>query len=184
MPSIGSYDVEPVDLRRPVAWGLGAVTTVTGVLAVIGWPLPVVSRHGRPSDAWDRTVTLVQEWAAHDGWRMSGASWLWGGLAVAATIGAVVVRASRPGHALSRRASVAVLLPGGVTAVTGPVVQAALGVPWSNYSAPEVDRPAVVVAVLVIAGVLALPLLQHWVSRGRPPTGSSAGERHNRATRP
>jgi hypothetical protein len=80
--SIESYDVEPVDTRGALARASGVAATITGILAVIGWPLPVVSRYYRPSDAWDQTLALVRDWWVHDGWRMSGASWLWGGIAV------------------------------------------------------------------------------------------------------
>lgn len=68
--SIESFDVEPVDHRRLFRWLLGLVAAVTGVLAIIGWPLPAAPGRYVPSDAWERTTTLVQvvlgtRWSNH-----------------------------------------------------------------------------------------------------------------------
>ena len=150
--SISSYDVEPVDTRGALARASGVAATITGILAVIGWPMPVVSRYYRPSDAWDQTLALVRDWWVHDGWRMSGASWLWGGIAVVATSAAILYRSRRENRLL-------VVVPGGCLAVLGPLVQFAAGVPWSNYSTGRIDGASVIVFVVVLVAVVGLPLL-------------------------
>ncbi|WP_148071090.1 hypothetical protein [Curtobacterium sp. PhB115] len=129
--SIPDFDVEPVVGPRFWAVVLGVASAVTGVLAIIGWPMPVISgRYSSEPHAWARTVQGVQDWFAHDGWRMSGTSWIFGALAIAALAGAVVVL--RPAWS-GGRTSLLVVGPAGAMLVVGPVVQWALGLPWSNY---------------------------------------------------
>lgn len=160
--SIESYDVEPVDARRPSAWVLGVVAAVTGTLAVIGWPLPVVSRR---SGTWEQTTSLVRAWWRHDGWRMTGDSWLWAAVAIAATTAAIVCRyRSAP---WTSRTWLLVLVPGGSLAVSGPVVQVLAGVPWRNYAAGHESRAGVVVFSVVLAGAVVLPFLLHRIDRAR-----------------
>ncbi|PZF54074.1 hypothetical protein DEJ23_13685 [Curtobacterium sp. MCSS17_008] len=162
--SIESYDVEPVDTRGAVAWVLGITAAITGVLAVIGWPLPVVSRRFHPSDAWEQTVALVRDWWLHDGWRMSGASWLWGGIAIVATTAAIVCRSPR--RTRGSRTRLLVLVPGGCLAALGPLVHFVAGVPWSNYSPGRIDGASIIIYVITLAAVVGLPLLDERVRRG------------------
>jgi hypothetical protein len=129
--SIADFDVEPVVGPRFWAVVLGIVSVVSGVLAVIGWPLPVIAGRGDPDrHAWAQTVRGVRDWIAHDGWRMSGTSWIYGALAVAALAGIVVVL--HPGWT-GARSWLVVVGPAGALLVLGPVAQWALGLPWSNY---------------------------------------------------
>jgi len=161
--SIESYDVEPVDVRRPFSWVLGAVATVTGTLAVIGWPLPVVSRR---SGTWEQTTSLVRDWWQHDGWRMTGDSWLWAAVAIAATTAAIACRYRRAPW--TSRTWLLVLVPGCSLAVSGPVVQVLAGIPWRNYAAGHDSRSGVVVFAVVLAGAVGLPFLLHRIERARP----------------
>jgi hypothetical protein len=163
--SIESFDVEPVDHRRLVRWLLGLVASVTGVLAIVGWPLPVLTGRYVQTDSWERTTALVEAWWTHDGWRMSGASWFWGGVATAATAGAVMIR---PGSELSwRRTWLLTVLPGCVIAALGPLVQVLLGMRWSNYEDNHDSRSTVIVYAIGLAAAAGLPLLRGWVMRGR-----------------
>jgi len=89
---ISDFDVAPSAGSRFGVVVLGVASAVAGVLAIIGWPLPVISStHGRGQHAWACTVREVQDWFAHDGWRMSGASWIYGALAVVAVAAAVIL---------------------------------------------------------------------------------------------
>lgn len=128
--SIPDFDVEPAVGPRFLPRVLGVVSAVTGALAVIGWPVPVVSRHARSEHAWERTVQGVQDWLAHDGWRASGSSWLYGAASVAALAGAITLL--HPGWTDARKLAV-VVGTAGVLLVVGLAVQWALGLPWSNY---------------------------------------------------
>lgn len=163
--SIESFDVEPVDHRRLVRWLFGVAAAVTGVLAIIGWPLPVLPGRYVRTDAWEHTTALIEAWWTHDGWRMSGASWFWGGAAIAATTGAVMVRAGtgRP----SSKPWLLTVLPGGVIAALGPLVQVVLGIRWSNYSVNHDSRSTIVVYAIGLAVAVGLPFLRGWVMRGR-----------------
>lgn len=163
--SIESFDVEPVDHRRLLRWLLGLVAAVTGVLATIGWPLPAVPGRYVPSDAWERTTALIEAWWTHDGWRMSGASWFWGGVAIGATTGAIAIGVGK--ERTGRKAWLLTVLPGGVIAALGPLVQVVLGIRWSNYSQNHDARSTIFVYVFGLAVAVGLPLLQGWVMRGR-----------------
>ncbi len=129
--SISDFDVEPVVPLRSWAWVLGVAAAVLGALAVIGWPMPHVAGRVGGQQAWADTVRDLHAWFAHDGWRTSGASWVWGAGAVAATGGAVSLL--RPAWSDARR-WVTVVVPAGVLLVVGPVAQWTLGLPWSNYA--------------------------------------------------
>lgn len=163
--SIESFDVEPVDHRGLVRWLLGVVAAITGVLAVIGWPLPVVSGRYVRTDAWERTTALIEAWWSHDGWRMSGSSWFWGGAAIAAATGALMTKVGR--ERPWRRSWLLTVLPGGIIAALGPLVQVVFGVRWSNYSSDRDSRSTIIVYVIGLAVAVGLPLLRGWVMRGR-----------------
>ena len=163
--SIESFDVEPVDHRRLFRWLLGLVAAVTGVLAIIGWPLPAAPGRYVTSDAWERTTALIEAWWTHDGWRMSGASWFWGGVAMGATTGAIAICAGK--QRTWRKAWLLTVLPGGVIAALGPLVQVVLGIPWSNYSQNHDARSTIIVYVIGLALAVGLPFLQGWVMHGR-----------------
>ncbi|MFJ3384043.1 MULTISPECIES: hypothetical protein [unclassified Curtobacterium] len=161
--SIESFDVEPVDNRRLVRWLLGLVAAVTGVLAIIGWPLPVSSGRYVRTDAWERTTALIEAWWTHDGWRMSGASWFWGGIAIGATVGAVIRWGGK--ERPWRRAWLLSVLPGGVIAALGPLVQVVFGIRWSNYSDTPDSRSTVIVYVAGLVVALGLPFLRGYSLR-------------------
>ncbi|WP_139200111.1 hypothetical protein [Curtobacterium sp. MCBA15_008] len=163
--SIESFDVEPVDHRTVSRWLLGLVAAVTGVLATIGWPLPAASGRYVPSDTWERTTALIEAWWTHDGWRMSGASWLWGGIAIGATTGAIANWAEE--ERTWRKTWLLTVLPGGVIAALGPLAQVVLGIRWSNYSQNHDARSTIFVYVVGLAVAVGLPFLQGWVTRGR-----------------
>lgn len=173
--SIESYDVEPVDHRVLFTWLLGAAAVCSGVLALIGWPLPVFPGRYVHTDSWNRTVELIEAWWGHDGWRMSGASWFWGGLAVGTATGGIVVRI--PARGSWTRRWLVILLPGGVLAGLGPVVQSALGLSWSNYSAVHDRGATVAVYVVGLVVVVGLPFLRGWIDRGRGRTGDPSTTR-------
>jgi hypothetical protein len=163
--SIESFDVEPVDDRDLFRWLLGLVGAVTGVLAIIGWPLPVAPGRYVRTDAWERTTALIGAWWTHDGWRMSGASWFWGGVAVCATTGALAISTRKV--RTWRTTWLFTVLPGGVIAALGPLVQVGLGIRWSNYSDTHDSRSTIVVYVIGLAAAVGLPFLKGWVMRGR-----------------
>lgn len=150
--TITDFDVEPAVGPRFWARLLGIAGLVTGVLAIIGWPLPIVSGRGSSErHAWARTVQGVQDWMAHDGWRMSGSSWAWGGLAVLALGGVVAV--VRPAWNDRWRVAV-VVVPGGVLLVPGPLVQWAVGAPYSNYGLQWTGGTVVGIAAVCVGGAL------------------------------
>ncbi|OII11485.1 hypothetical protein BIU97_06230 [Curtobacterium sp. MCBA15_009] len=162
---IPDFDVEPAVGPRSWAVVLGVVSVLAGVLAVIGWPLPVVSgRYTQDPLAWELTVGAVEDWLAHDGWRMSGTSWVHGAVAVAALAGAVVLL--RPAWSGVRKA-VVVVVPAGLLLVLGPAVQWALGLPWSNYEDRSTGAMALGILVAVTVGVGAA-VIAAAVRRGRP----------------
>ncbi|KTR08834.1 hypothetical protein [Curtobacterium luteum] len=150
--SIPDFDVEPAAGARFWAVLLGVLGAVVGVLAVIGWPLPVGGgRYGVDEAAWAQTVHGVQAWLAHDGWRVSGSSWVFGAAAVAALSGVGVLL--HPSWS-ERRRFVLVVVPAGVLLVAGPAVQWAFGLPWSNYGVGSAAGIALgIVAVAALAGV-------------------------------
>ena len=141
--SIESFDVEPIDHRTLVRWLLGLLAAFTGVLAIIGWPLPAAPGRYVRTDAWERTTALIEAWWSHDGWRMSGASWFWGGVAIGATTGAIMIGAAK--ERPWRRTWLLTVLPGGVIAALGPLVQVLLGIRWSNYSNNHDSRSTIIV---------------------------------------
>jgi len=149
---IADFDVEPVISPRFWAVVLGIVGAVSGVLAIIGWPVPVVSGRGSAErHAWARTVEGIQDWVAHDGWRMSGTSWIYGAFAVAALAGvAVLLHPSWSGN----RSLFVVVGPAGVLLVLGPVAQWAFGVPWSNYGHGSTGAVAIGILVTVTGGAV------------------------------
>jgi hypothetical protein len=185
---IASYDVEPVDTRPLGRWVLGTLATVTGFLAVIGWPIPVLPARYGNNHAWERNTELIGAWIAHDGWRTSGSSWFWGGVAIVATTWAISLghrqqnrrqqnrrrqgprqqdpRRQDPRRQGTRRWSI-ILLPGGVIAALGPLVQVLLGFPWSNYSPDEDHLWTLIVYAGGLAVAVGLPFLRPWVMRGR-----------------
>lgn len=163
--SIPDFDVETAVGPRFWTVALGIVSAITGVLALIGWPLPIVAgRGGFDRQAWGRTVRGVQDWLAHDGWRMSGSSWIYGALAVAAFAGILALR--HPAWA-STRSLVVVAGPAGALLVVGPATQWALGLPWSNYSAGSTGAIALGTAAALVVGVViaAFPLAVRRSSR-------------------
>ncbi|MFJ4220186.1 hypothetical protein [Curtobacterium luteum] len=166
--SIPDFDVEPVVGPRSWAVVLGVVGAVAGVLAVIGWPLPVVAgRGGDDGEAWRRTIGDVDAWSAHDGWRFSGSSWVFGAAAVAALLGVVVLL--HPDWGSARRWSVVVGPAGGLLLV-GPAAQGVLGLPWSNYGSGTTDGTAVAVGIAVAAvGTAAIAALRRAVRRSARP---------------
>jgi len=173
--SIQSFDVEPIDHRRLVRWLLGLVAAVTGALAIIGWPLPVLPGRYVRTDAWERTTALIEAWWSHDGWRMSGASWFWGGVAIGATTCAIMIRAGteRPW----RRTWLLTVLPGAIIAALGPLVQVLLGIRWSNYSNNHDSGSAIIVYAIGLAVAVGLPFLRAWVRRGREQSDSDGALR-------
>jgi len=163
---IADFDVEPVVGPRFWAVLLGIVSAVAGVLAIIGWPVPVISGRGSAErHAWARTVEGVQEWAAHDGWRMSGTSWIYGAFAVAALVGvAVLLHPSWSG----RRSLLVVVGPAGVMLVLGPVAQWTFGVPWSNYGHGSTGAAAIGIVVTVVGGAVLTSLRKLLRRASRP----------------
>ncbi|WP_139199381.1 hypothetical protein [Curtobacterium sp. MCBA15_013] len=151
--SISDFDVEPRSGSRFGVVLLSIASAIAGVLAIIGWPLPVISStHGRGRHAWARTSHEVQDWFTHDGWRMSGASWIYGALAVVAAAAVVVLL--HPSWS-GRRALLIVVVPAGALLVVGPALQWALGVPWSNYGSGSASSTAIgIVATVTCAAVL------------------------------
>ncbi|QSB22999.1 hypothetical protein [Curtobacterium sp. 24E2] len=155
--SIPDFDVEPAVGPRFWMVLLGVGSAITGLLAVIGWPLPLVSGRGGPDrHAWAQTVRSVRDWFAYDGWRMSGASWFYGALAAAALAGILVLR--NPAWS-GTRSLLVVVVPAAALLVLGPAAQWALGLPWSNYGAGSTGVIAVgmIVAVIVGAAITWLP---------------------------
>jgi hypothetical protein len=163
--SIESFDVEPIDHRTVVRWLLGLLAAFTGALAIIGWPLPAAPGRYVRADAWDRTTALIEAWWSHDGWRMSGASWFWGGVAIGATTGLIMIGAAK--ERPWRRTWLLTVLPGGVIAALGPLVQVLLGIRWSNYSNNHDSRSTIIVYAIGLAVAVGLPFLREWVVRGR-----------------
>lgn len=164
--SIPDFDVEPAVGPRFWMVVLGIVSAITGVLALIGWPLPIVaSRGGSDQHAWDRTVRGVQDWLAHDGWRLSGSSWIYGALAVAALAGILVLL--HPAWA-GARSLVVVEGPAGALLVIGPAAQWALGLPWSNYGAGSTGAIALGTVVALVVGVVITAFPMAAGRSGRP----------------
>lgn len=148
--SISDFDVESGAVPRFWVVVLGAASAVTGVLAIIGWPLPVVSStHGRGQHAWARTVRGVQDWIGYDGWRMSGASWIYGAFAVLAAAAILVLL--HPAWN-GRRALLIVVVPAGALLVFGPAVQLAFGLPWSNYGGGSSGGTTLSIVATVVCG--------------------------------
>lgn len=162
--SINSFDVEKIDHRPFIRWVAGVVAAMTGILAIIGWPLPIVPGRYVQNDAWERTRALIDAWLRHDGWRMSGSSWLWGGLSIVAITGVILTVGQRD-HAWLKE-WLLVLIPGGVLATLGPLFQILFGVRWSNY-APEDDSPVALVYLIGLVVVIGFLLLRGWVMRDR-----------------
>lgn len=152
--SIPDFDVEPAVGPRFWMVGLGLVSAISGLLAVVGWPLPIVTgRGGDDQQAWDRTVRGVQDWLAHDGWRLSGSSWIYGAFAVAALAGILVLL--HPAWEAARSLLV-VAAPAGALLVIGPALQWALGFPWSNYGTGSTGPIALgIVAALIVGTMIA-----------------------------
>jgi len=150
--SVSDFDVEPRTGSRFGAVVLGIASAIAGVLAIIGWPLPVISStHGRGQHAWARTIRGVQDWFAHDGWRMSGASWIYGAFAVVAAAAVVVLL--HPAWS-GRRALLIVVVPAGALLVLGPALQWALGLPWSNYGSGSAGGTAIGIIATVVCGAV------------------------------
>ena len=150
--SISDFDVEPRTGSRFGVVVLGIASAIAGVLAIIGWPLPVISStHGRGQHAWARTIRGVQDWFAHDGWRMSGASWIYGAFAVVAAAAVVVLL--HPAWS-GRRALLMVVVPAGALLVLGPALQWALGLPWSNYGSGSTGGTAIGIVATVVCGAV------------------------------
>lgn len=149
--TIESFDVEPAVGPRFWPTVLGIVAAVTGVLAMVGWPLPIVSGHVQRTQAWERTVQGVQDWIGYDGWRMSGSSWIWGAAAVASLAGVVVLVRPRWGSA---RKFVVVLGPAGALLVIGPALQCALRLPWSNYGEGSTGGIALGIVIALVAAAV------------------------------
>lgn len=148
--SVSDFDVEPRIGSRFGVVVLGIASAIAGVLAIIGWPLPVISStHGRGQHAWARAIRGVQDWLAHDGWRMSGASWIYGALAVVAAAAVVVLL--HPSWS-GRRALLIVVVPAGALLVGGPVLQWVLGAPWSNYGSGSAGGTGVGIISTVVCG--------------------------------
>ncbi|MGN6409551.1 MAG: hypothetical protein ACTHMH_14475 [Curtobacterium sp.] len=152
--SIPDFDVEPAVGPRFWMVVLGLVSVISGVLAVVGWPLPIVTgRGGDDQQAWDRTVRGVQDWLAHDGWRLSGSSWIYGAFALAALAGILVL--FHPAWEAARSLLV-VAAPAGALLVIGPALQWALGFPWSNYGTGSTGPIALgIVAALIVGTMIA-----------------------------
>ena len=162
---ISDFDVAPSAGSRFGVVVLGLASAVAGVLAVIGWPLPVISStHGRGQHAWARTVREVHDWFAHDGWRMSGASWIYGALAVVALAAVVILR--HPAWS-GRRALLIVVIPAAVFLVLGPALQWALGLPWSNYGSGSAGGTAIGIVVTVVCGAVLTGVRQVLRRRAR-----------------
>ncbi|WP_439689906.1 hypothetical protein ACRQ4C_02105 [Curtobacterium sp. SP.BCp] len=171
--SIPDHDVEPAAGPRFWAVLLGVVGAVAGVLAVIGWPLPVGGgRYGVDEAAWARTVHGVQAWSTHEGWRVSGSSWVFGAAAAAALSGvAALLRPSWP----DRRRRLLVVMPAGTLLLVGPATQWALGLPWSNYG---VGSTAGIAGGLLAAAALVAVGSAVWLAlRRRPRAPDGAGPR-------
>jgi len=162
---ISDFDVAPSAGSRFGVVVLGVASAVAGVLTVIGWPLPVISStHGRGQHAWARTVREVQDWFAHDGWRMSGASWIYGALAVVAVADAVILL--HPAWS-GRRALLIIVVPAGVLLVLGPALQCGLGLPWSNYGSGSAGGTAIGIVVTVVCGAVLTGVRQVLRRRAR-----------------
>ncbi|MCS5495032.1 hypothetical protein [Curtobacterium flaccumfaciens] len=153
--SIPDFDVEPAVGPRFWPHVLGVVAAVTGVLAVIGWPLPIVSGRTERAHAWERTVQGVQDWLAFDGWRLSGASWVYGAASIAALTGAITLL--RPEWSSARK-FVVVVAPTGTLLVVGPAVQWAAGLPWSNYGQGSTGGIALGILAASVGGAVVVGL--------------------------
>ncbi|MGL3200363.1 MULTISPECIES: hypothetical protein [Curtobacterium] len=169
--SIPDFDVEQAAGPRFWAVLLGVLGAVVGVLAVIGAPLPVgASRYGFHEAAWARTVHDVQAWLAHDGWRVSGSSWVFGAAAVAALSGVAVLL--HPTWPDGRRTAL-VVVPAGTLLVAGPATQWALGLPWSNYG---VGSTADIAGGLLAAAALAMVGAAVWLAVRRRRRGQDGAD--------
>jgi hypothetical protein len=162
---ISDFDVEPRTGSRFGVVVLGIASAIAGVLAIIGWPLPVISStHGRGQHAWERTIRGVQDWFAHDGWRMSGASWIYGAFAVIAAAAVVVLL--HPAWS-GRRALLIVVVPAGALLVLGPALQWALGLPWSNYGSGSTGGTAIGIVATVVCGAVLMAFRRAAKPRAR-----------------
>ncbi|MCJ1712687.1 hypothetical protein [Curtobacterium sp. VKM Ac-2922] len=164
--SIPDLDGEPVVRRRTVIVVLGVVSALAGLLAVVGWPLPVISStHGSAGPhAWARTVRGVQDWFAYDGWRMSGSSWVYGALATATAASIAVIR--HPAWS-GGTAVVVVVAPAGAMLLVGPVAQWSLGLPWSNYGVGSTSAVAFGGVATVAGGAALFAVRRTLRRRGR-----------------
>lgn len=162
---ISDFDVEPGTGSRFGVVVLGIASAIAGVLAIIGWPLPVISStHGRGQHAWARTIRGVQDWFAHDGWRMSGASWIYGAFAVVAAAAVVVLL--HPAWS-GRRALLIVVVPAGALLVLGPALQWALGLPWSNYGSGSTGGTVIGIVATVVCGAVLMAFRRAAKRRAR-----------------
>lgn len=162
--SISSFDVEKVDHRPLIRSVAGVVGAFTGILAIIGWPLPMVSGRYVQGDACERTLSLIDAWLNHAGWRMSGSSWFWSGISIAAVTG-VILTISQRDHAWPKKWLV-ILIPGGLVGTLSPLFQMFLGVRWSNYASEDNSPVALVYSISIVVGI-GLLFLRGWVMRSR-----------------
>lgn len=178
--SIPDHDVEPAAGPRFWAVFLGVLGAVVGLLAVVGWPLPVgAGRYGFDDGAWARIVHDVEAWLAHHGWRVSGSSWVYRAAAVALLAGAAVLL--RPGWSDARRLRL-VVVPAGLLLLIGPAAQRALGLPWSNYG---VGSTAGIAGGLLAAAALAAVGSALWFAlRRRPREQDRPGAKDRPGARP
>lgn len=162
--TINSYDVEEFNYRPLTRWVAGSIASFTGVLAIIGWPLPILSGRYAENCEWEQTRALIDAWLKHAGWRMSGSSWFWGGVSIAAIICVILTLRRQEGTGLKEW--LLVLVPGGIMATLGPLLQLLLGAPWSNYTTKNTS-PIVLVYLATLVVVIGLLLLRGWVARRR-----------------
>ncbi|MDB6427456.1 hypothetical protein [Curtobacterium sp. 20TX0008] len=155
--------MDTLSFRRAL---LIAAALITGVLAILGWPFPQIdSRYGPATGAWDKTVAAMHDWLAHDGWRQSGSSWLWGGVAVTAALGALSLNSKK-----KYRSAWTPLLnfaPGLLLVIAGPAIQIATGAPWSNYSSAGVSTTMLVIASLFLVATLIMLVFSYHSDKKR-----------------
>lgn len=95
---------------------------------------------------------------------MSGSSWFWSGISIAAITG-VILTINQRDLAWPKKWLV-ILIPGGLVGTLGPLFQMLLGVRWSNY-ASEDNSPVALVYLISMVVVIGLLLLRGWVMRIR-----------------
>lgn len=148
---------ELVRFRRGAALVLAAVGVVAATAAVLGFPLVFVVGRG-PSNVDHFAGVYRSEysaWLGHDGWRASGAAWIYAAVALAAVAGAGLFA----GVVMARgtRALALVTGPAALVVALGPLLQHLAGAGWSNYSSVGDDfmpfTPVWAVVVLVLWGV-------------------------------